>query len=60
MKIDNALKLRIGAHGVVSKDQDDTLDFAEESEEVDELPSANEFTEKFTLNKVDEIDIDDI
>jgi|TARA_Y100000389_G_C17266228_1_gene415593 initiation factor 1A len=60
LKIDNALKLRIGAHGIVSKDQDDTFDFAEESEEVDELPSANEFTEKFTLNKVDEVDIDDI
>jgi len=60
LKIDNALKLRIGAHGAVSTEKDDMFDFAEESEEIHELPSANEFTEDFTLNKVDEVDIDDI
>ena len=60
LNIENSLKLRLGAHGVVSKEQDDMLDFAEDNEPTDDLPSANEFTEEFTLNKVKEVDIDDI
>ena len=60
LNIENSLKLRLGAHGVVSKEQDDMFDFAEENEPTDDLPSANEFTEEFTLNKVKEVDIDDI
>ena len=60
IKIENVLRLRIGTHGVVSKEQDDTLDFAEESETVEETIPSNNFTESFTLNNVDEIDLDDI
>ena len=60
IKIENVLRLRIGTHGSVSKEQDDMLDFAEESETVEETIPSNNFTESFTLNKVDEIDLDDI
>ena len=60
IKIENVLRLRIGTHGSVSKEQDDMLDFAEESETVEETIPSNNFTESFTLNKVGEIDLDDI
>jgi len=60
IKMENVLRLRIGTHGNVSKDQDDMLDFVEESEPVEETIPSNDFTESFTLNKVDEIDLDDI
>jgi initiation factor 1A len=60
IKIENVLRLRIGTHGSVSKEQDDMLDFAEESETVEESIPSNNFTESFTLNNVDEIDLDDI
>lgn len=60
IKIENVLRLRIGTHGSVSKEQDDMLDFAEESETAEETIPTNNFTESFTLNKVDEIDLDDI
>lgn len=60
IKIENVLRLRIGTHGNVSKEQDDMLDFVEESETTEETIPSNDFTESFTLNKVDEIDLDDI
>jgi|UniRef100_A0A6C0IVH4 initiation factor 1A len=61
IKIDNVMKLRIGAHGVSTQQQDDGMDFMDESETApeDNLP-VNEFSETFTLDKVAEVDIDDI
>lgn len=60
IKTENVLRLRIGTHGNVSKEQDDMLDFVEESETTEETIPSNDFTESFTLNKVDDIDLDDI
>lgn len=61
IKIDNVMRLRIGTHGNVSKEHDDlALDFAEESESIEESLPTNTFAETFTLNQVDDVDIDDI
>ena len=61
IKIDNTLKLRIGSHGNVAGIQDDMLDFVEEQEQpMDDFPPTNEFSETFTVEKVDDIDFDDI
>jgi initiation factor 1A len=61
IKIESVLKLRIGAHGITAVQHDDTLDFVEEQDQpMDDLPPANEFSETFTVDKVADIDIDDI
>lgn len=60
IKIENVLRLRIGTYGNITKDHDDTLDFAEESESIEESLPTNTFAETFTLNQVDDVDIDDI
>lgn len=61
IKIENVLKLRIGAHGITTVPQDDSLDFIEDKDlPMNDLPQANEFSETFTIDKVEDIDIDDI
>lgn len=60
IKIDNVMRLRLETHGHVSKEHEDMLDFVEENESSDILPPNNNFTESFTLNRIDDVDFDDI
>ena len=61
IKINNVLKLRIGSNGDIEEKQDELFSFVEAQDNpMDDLPPSNEFSKTFTMDEVDEVDIDDI